>query len=165
MWTLLLLGLLLTETLALRQLTKTVKNLVLYDGVCKFCNTWVDVCLRVDRQGVLRFAALQSDIGQRALSQCGRQRDDISSIVFIDGPLDTDASSSLNSPLKHYIKSEAVVRIASLLGIPANLFSSLLPMALKDSMYDAVAENRYNIMGKRDSCRLTDPEFDSRFIA
>ena len=31
-----------------------VSNLVLYDGVCRFCNTWVSISLRMDRSGRLK---------------------------------------------------------------------------------------------------------------
>jgi len=26
-------------------------NVILYDGVCGFCNTWVDLVLRIDKNG------------------------------------------------------------------------------------------------------------------
>lgn len=143
-----------------------VKNLVLYDGVCGFCNTWVNVVLRLDRRGLVRFAALQSEFGRKALQQCGREPDDITSIVFLESVnFDSTAAVSGASVPKHYVKSEAVVQVASLLGIPIGLFAKLLPIDLKDGAYDVVAENRYNILGKRTECRLTDPTFSSRFIS
>lgn len=40
----------------------------------------------------------------------------------------------------------------------------LLPQGVRDSAYDTVAENRYSILGKRDTCRLPDPG-DDRFLA
>jgi len=142
---------------------KVVRNLVLYDGVCGFCNTWVNVVLRLDRRGLIRFAALQSDYGRRALAQCGRERDDISSIVFLES-VNFGAVDGASVP-KHFIKSEAVVQVATRLGIPIGLISKLLPLEFKDNAYDVVAENRYNILGKRDECRITDPEYESRFLS
>jgi predicted DCC family thiol-disulfide oxidoreductase YuxK len=140
-----------------------VRNLVLYDGVCGFCNTWVNVVLRLDRRGLIRFAALQSDLGRRALAQCGRARDDISSIVFLES-INFGAVDGTSVP-KHFIKSEAVVQVATRLGIPISLIATVLPLKFKDGAYDVVAENRYNILGKRDECRLTDPEYSSRFLS
>lgn len=136
------------------------RNLVLYDGVCRFCNTWVGIVLNLDTQGKFKFAALQSESGKRALSLCGRRSSDISSIVYIPS-IDGEAAPS---PPKYYIKSEAVVQIGKELGIPTQIIGSILPLALKDDMYDAVASNRYNFLGKYDECRLYHMEYEDRFL-
>ena len=126
-------------------------RVILFDGICRFCNTWVDLVLRLDRRGVIKFAALQSVTGRKMLEKCGRSPDDISSIVYCkEGNC--------------FVKSEAVVQVANELGIPAFVLSGLLPLGIKDKLYDAVANNRYRIMGQYESCRLTDPEFDDRFL-
>lgn len=126
-------------------------RVILYDGICRFCNTWVDLVLRLDRRGVIKFAALQSVTGRKMLENCGRSPDDISSIVYCKGN-------------NCFVKSEAVVQVAKELGIPVFVLSGLLPLGLKDTLYDTVANNRYRIMGQYESCRLTDPEFDDRFL-
>lgn len=40
---------------------------ILFDGVCNLCNGGVNTMLALDRRGVFRFAALQSECGERAL--------------------------------------------------------------------------------------------------
>jgi predicted DCC family thiol-disulfide oxidoreductase YuxK len=42
-------------------------TLVLFDGVCGLCNGFVDFLLPRDPQGALRFGALQSEAGKKAL--------------------------------------------------------------------------------------------------
>jgi len=42
---------------------------LLYDGVCGFCNKTVQVILDRDRRGTMRFAALQSDYGRVVLDR------------------------------------------------------------------------------------------------
>ena len=64
------------------------------------CNGGVNFMLDWDREGVYRFAALQSDAGRRLLQRCGRSPDDISSIVLVEA-----AGGS-------YTKASAVLRIA-----------------------------------------------------
>jgi len=130
----------------------TFSRIVLYDGVCRFCNSWVNLVLRLDRRGTIKFAALQSEVGQSILRRCGRETDDISSVVYCkDGNC--------------FVKSEAVVQVASDIGIPLRLFSWMAPLSLKDAMYDAVANNRYRLMGKLESCRISDDNFDHRFLS
>ena len=58
------------------------RPIVLYDGVCRMCNFWVDWVLANDREKNVRFCALQSDVGRALLERSGRRPDDISSIVL-----------------------------------------------------------------------------------
>lgn len=136
------------------------RPIVLFDGVCNMCNSAVNLALDWDPQGKLRFSALQSNVGRSLLEANGRSADDISSIVLItrDGA---------------YIKSDAVLKITEeltptiLLPLkPAAVLSRfVVPQFLRDLIYDGVADNRYDIMGKKDECRFdSDGEFDDRFV-
>jgi predicted DCC family thiol-disulfide oxidoreductase YuxK len=146
-------------------------------------------------EGQFRMAALQSPAGRRLLSACGRSPDDISSIVLVEGTADAPGTSSSTlrggprserrknpsvinqdsvlsrarrKSLRHYTKSEAVLRIAARLpnGFPLlAMFGMPFPSLIRDSVYDMVADNRYAILGKRNVCRLTDAGFESRFIS
>ena len=41
----------------------------------------------------------------------------------------------------------------------------IVPQFLRDIIYDGVADNRYDLMGKRNECRFdADGEFDDRFV-
>ena len=133
--------------------------MILYDGVCNLCNGGVNFAIDMDAKasGSVRFAALQSDVGRAMLRDCGRNADDISSIVFVV------------SPTRAYVKSEAVLRIAEYMKPPLPTlggFGMLFPTPLGDFVYDLVADNRYNILGMRDECRLgrDDAEFKDRFL-
>lgn len=67
---------------------------------------------------------------------------------------------------KFHIKGDAAVRIIAEIE-PAPIgksTGSLVPKFVKDSLYDVVATNRYSILGKRDECRVRDPD-DDRFLA
>ena len=68
-----------------------------------------------------------------------------------------------------YIKSDAVLRIATYLENPllplAGAIGPLFPRFIRDNVYDVVADNRYEILGMKDECRLGDDRFDERFVA
>jgi len=120
--------------------------------------------LRLDKKGTFKFAALQSDLGQKALILCNRPND-LSSIVYIEEEIDFDCSrKNLQSCVNHHIKSEAVVKILKKLGVPIYLISGILPRVVKDGLYDIVAENRYSLMGKYDECKIYGPEYGERFL-
>jgi len=136
------------------------RPVILFDGVCNMCNNAVNLALDWDPKGKLRFSALQSDVGRSLLEANGRKADDISSIVLVtkDGA---------------FVKSDAVLKITeeltplSLLPLkPAAVLGRfIVPKFLRDVIYDGVADNRYQLMGKRTECRLDDDgEFEKRFV-
>lgn len=113
-----------------------------------------------DPKGKLRFSALQSNVGRALLEVNGRNNDDISSIVLV----------TANGA---YTKSDAVLKIteelAPLQFLPLKplgvLGRYLVPKFLRDIIYDGVADNRYDLLGKQDYCRFDgDGEFDDRFV-
>ena len=136
------------------------RGVILYDGVCNLCNGAVNFALEYDAEpsrGSVRFAALQSETGRAMLVNAGRDADDISSIVFVEGAM-----------VESYVKSEAILRIARRMRAPfpqLSALGSLVPRAIGDFVYDAVADNRYSLLGKRDACpNLYDDENDERFL-
>ncbi|KAK9807843.1 hypothetical protein WJX72_011030 [[Myrmecia] bisecta] len=130
------------------------RPVVLFDGVCNICNGGVDSLLKFDKEGKHRMAALQSTPGKQLLQQSGRAPDDISSIVLVEEG-------------RHYVKSDAILRIGRSLNpaffVLANA-ALAVPKVIRDTVYDQVANNRYNLLGKRDTCRLADDAFRERFI-
>ena len=128
-------------------------NVILYDGICQFCNTWVDLCLRADKNSVFRYAALQSRTGGDLLQRIGKSRDDLSSVVLV--------KEDKFGNVKGYTKSEAAVQVIKELDVPAfspfvYLLSKFLPMNLKNGLYDEVAKRRYEFMGKRSTMERLD---------
>lgn len=139
-------------------------GVVLFDGVCNMCSSGVDFMVRWEAARVggepgLRFAALQSEPGRELLRECGRSPDDISSIVLVAGP-GGGRAAGLGGPEQSagfWVKSEAILRIAQECRAPLPwlaAFLHLLPLWFRDSVYDFVANNRYSVFGRRDSCRL-----------
>ena len=132
-----------------------VESWLMFDGVCNLCNGGVNLALDLDPPGRLRFAALQSDAGRALLRRAGRAPDDISSIVLVE---ERDA----------FVKSDAVLRIATYLENPllpaAGTLGVLVPGFARDAVYDLVANNRYEILGMKDECRLSDDRFEDRFV-
>lgn len=136
-----------------------LRPVVLFDGVCMFCNQGIDTLLALDINRKIRVAPLQSALGRSLMMACGRDPDDLSSMLVVE----SDKRLSL--------KSDAAIRIAEVAaphpllgGALEKAAKMLLPQTIRDGAYDQVAENRYSIMGKRDECRLPDPG-DDRFIA
>ena len=131
---------------------------LLYDGVCGFCNGAVQTILRHDRRGRLRFAALQSDYGRAALAR-HPELSGVDSVVFLEASPETGGE-------RVSVRSEAGLRVASYLGGPWKFFllGRLLPARVRDYLYDLFARHRYKLFGKYDTCLLPPPEMRARFI-
>ncbi|HVJ82265.1 MAG TPA: thiol-disulfide oxidoreductase DCC family protein [Planctomycetia bacterium] len=127
--------------------------ILLYDGVCNFCDASVRFILKRDRAGRVRFAALQSPIGRSLVRERGLDPDDLSGIVLIEG----DSFSR---------KSTAALRALRYLRFPWPLLSGFLifPRFFRDFIYDIIAKHRYRWFGKRDACRIHTPPERARFL-
>lgn len=129
---------------------------LLYDGVCGFCNKAVQTILKHDRRGELRFAALQSEYGQAVLGRHPELRG-VDSVVFVErGP----------GGERVHVRSGASLRVAAYLGGAWKLFlaARVVPAPVRDFFYDLVARYRYRFFGKYDACLLPPPEVRARFI-
>lgn len=129
------------------------RPLVLFDGVCNFCDASVRFIIKRDPRRIFRFAALQSRPGQQELKHCGLPESDLSTIVLIEGP-------------KIYTRSTAALRIARRLnGLWPLLYVLLLiPRPIRDALYGLIAKNRYRWFGKKEACSVPTPDIMERFL-
>lgn len=129
---------------------------LLYDGVCGFCNWSVQLILERDRRGEMRFAALQSDYGAAVVARHPELRG-VDSVVFVERARGGE---------RIYVRSEAALKVAAYLGGFWRVFlaAKVLPRAARDYLYDLFARNRYRVFGKYDTCMLPPPEVRSRFL-
>ena len=130
-----------------------IAPIVLFDGVCGLCNRSVQWLLKHDRQGVLRFAALQSAAGRNLFEQHALGEMDLSTVALIEEE-------------KAHLRSQAALRILKLLGAPWSFFYPLIliPAPLRDSLYNCIAGHRYQWFGRLDSCVVPDHGVADRFL-
>jgi predicted DCC family thiol-disulfide oxidoreductase YuxK len=124
-----------------------------FDGVCNLCNGAVQFVVDHDLHGRIRFASLQSDVGEAVLDRLDLPRDDLETVVLVEGN-------------RAYTKSAAAIRACELLGGVYRLASVgwVVPRGVRDRLYDIVAEHRYRWFGRKDQCMVPTPELRSRFV-
>ena len=129
-----------------------MERLVLFDGVCNFCNGAVNFVIRHDDGKMFKFATLQSEIGQQMRTKYGIG-EDVDSIILIDNG-------------KAYMHSTAGLQIARRLGGIWSLayVFIIVPASLRDFCYKLFAKYRYQIFGKQDACMLPTPDVRERFL-
>ncbi len=136
---------------------------LLYDGLCAFCDWTVRWVIRADRHAVFRFAALQGALAAGVRARHPRL-EAIDSLVLVEG--DHVGPDQTASPERVSVRSGAVLRIAALLGGPWKvlLLLRVVPRPVRDWAYDIFARNRYRLFARYDECALPPPEVRDRFL-
>ena len=62
---------------------KDKRPVILFDGVCNFCNFNVNLVLRWDTKGKFRFAPIQSKVGEALMVDSKRDPTDMSSMLLV----------------------------------------------------------------------------------
>ncbi|RDB06294.1 thiol-disulfide oxidoreductase DCC family protein [Runella aurantiaca] len=129
-----------------------MSDVILFDGVCNFCNASINFVIDRDAARRFRFASLQSDFGQRLLAENNRQLTDFDTVLLLrEGKL--------------YEKSDAALEIARYLkGWSWLYLFRFVPRFIRDFFYDIIAKNRYRLFGKSESCRIPTPEEKKLFV-
>jgi predicted DCC family thiol-disulfide oxidoreductase YuxK len=136
----------------------TAPSLVLYDGVCGFCDAGVRWLLAHDECGRFRFAPLQGAAAAALRERHPEIGDSLDSMAYVD---------SSGGRERVHLRSEAVFCILAELDRPWRWVAFLrwLPRPLTDLGYDIFARLRYRVFGRLDECRVPTPTERQRFLA
>jgi predicted DCC family thiol-disulfide oxidoreductase YuxK len=128
-------------------------RLILFDGVCNWCNAWVSFTIAHDPEGQFKFGTLQSEQAQRILRDLNLSATDYQTFLLMEG-------------CRVYAKSTAVLRVLRHLSWwwPLYYVGLLVPVFLRDVAYDFVAQHRYRWMGRASTCRVPTQEERERFV-
>jgi predicted DCC family thiol-disulfide oxidoreductase YuxK len=126
---------------------------VLFDGVCNFCDATINFLIRQDPRAVLRFAPLQEPAGQRLLQQLNLPTNTFDTFLLLDAG-------------RVYARSTAGLRVLRRLGgLWAGLYGFMLvPAFVRDGVYQLIARNRYRWFGRKDACMIPDAGVRGRFV-
>ena len=128
-------------------------RVIVFDGVCNWCNAWVNFTLAHDLHGKFKFGTLQSQPAQQILKELGFHADDFETFLLLERG-------------RVFTKSTAALRIVRhLSGLwPLFYLGIVVPRPLRDAAYDYIARRRYRLMGKSETCRVPTPAERNRFV-
>lgn len=126
---------------------------ILFDGICNYCNAMVNFIIRQDKKKIFRFAALQSGAGQEILREFDLPKNNLESFILVDNG-------------KIYQRSSAALRLYHKLSWywKWTLVFWIVPKFIRDGVYNLVAKNRYKWFGKKERCMIPLPEVRDRFL-
>ncbi len=128
-------------------------KIIIFDGVCNFCNWAVNFIIKRDKGNIFIFAASQSRAGQEIIHKHKLDAKGYETIILtIDGDI--------------FVKSEAVLEIFKYLkgGWKYLRILKIFPRIFRDRGYTVFAKFRYKIFGKRDTCMVPMDELKNRFL-
>ena len=130
---------------------KNKSMVVFFDGVCNLCQGSVRYLIKHDKKNALKFASLQGSYAKSFLPST--ELESLDSILLYDGE-------------NLYKKSSAVLKLSKLLGGWHRLLvlGHLLPIFIRNGLYDLVAKNRYQWFGKQNQCMQPSADLKSRFL-
>ena len=130
------------------------RPIIIFDGYCVLCSGWANFVLRHDHAGTFRLVPAQSPLGQALYVHLGLDPKDYeTNILLADGLA--------------WFKSEGSIRMAEGLALPWSLAAvfRLLPLRLRDKLYELVARNRFRLFGRRDTCYVPTVDHKDRFLS
>ena len=127
-------------------------DIILYDGVCVLCSTWVRFVASRDTTKRFRFTPIESEYGRAMAKALGIDANDPdTNAVIINGSAlyRSDAAIAVLSTLPYWgwIK---VLKIA--------------PIGIRDIVYNGIARNRYQWFGRHDVCDVGGVRFSDRIV-
>ena len=131
---------------------------LIYDGLCKYCNRAVQFSLAHDTRGIVRFTPLQGVFARTLLARRPELRD-VDSLIFVEA--DAETGAELIST-----RFDAVLRLSSYLGDGWHAMSLLriVPAAIRNGAYALCARVRYRVFGTYKACPLPSAAQQARFI-
>ncbi len=129
------------------------RNIILFDGVCNFCNGILQLLIKLDQKNQFYYASLQSTFGQELLKKYQLSVKKFDSFVYI-------------KKNKSFEKSNAVLEILRDIGKPLSFLYMLkiIPNSIRDKGYDFIAKYRYIVFGKRKQCVIPTKEIQNKFL-
>ena len=130
----------------------TNNPVLLFDGVCNFCNNMVNFAIRNDRKGKLKFTPLQSETARKLIQQ-HKVSTSADTIVFITNN-------------KAYTYANAAIRVCKYLDWPARLLYIfiIVPSFISQPLYKWFARHRYKWFGRKETCMVPTASLKERFL-
>ncbi len=132
------------------------QNIIFFDGVCGLCNRTVDFVLREDHARIFLYSSLQGETFRKIAPQ-RPEAIDANSLFVLRRNLEEDVLLKRSEAILYILDHLPRYRWLGRLG-------RIFPLWIRDGIYRLIAATRYQIWGKRDSCRLPNAEERARFL-
>jgi predicted DCC family thiol-disulfide oxidoreductase YuxK len=132
---------------------KEHNRIILFDGACNLCSGFMRFVYKYDSKKYFKFAWIQEEKGKEILEWLGLPTDEYATIILIKNG-------------QAFYKSNAFLKIVRYLRFPWPVLNIgiIIPIFIRDWIYDMVARNRYRLFGKKDHCLVPTGDLLGRFF-
>jgi predicted DCC family thiol-disulfide oxidoreductase YuxK len=129
------------------------RYIVVFDGVCNFCNSAVNFIIKRDPEGIFVFAPMQTELAKQLMQKHEIYNADIDTFLLIKND-------------QCFVFSNAALEITKDLTGLWYLFNvfRVIPSSVRDTIYKAFGRNRYRLFGRQETCIIPTEEVRTRFI-
>ena len=130
------------------------KPIIIFDGHCVLCSRFARFILRRDSAGHYRLLPAQTPLGDALYRHYDLDPENYQTNILLENGI-------------AWFRSESSIRIIAGLGFPWSMIRvfRILPLSLRDWLYEWVARNRFNFFGRQDACMLGAPGHEDRFLS
>lgn len=131
----------------------TKNAIVMFDGVCNFCNSSINFIIRKDKEDYFRFLTLQSEKGKAIIERHHLDPENLQTVILLENG-------------RIYTRSTAALRIVRHLKGGWKLLYAfvIVPPVIRDFVYNIIAKNRYRWWGKQEACMVPTQEVRKKFL-
>ena len=126
-------------------------NIIYFDGVCVLCNGFAKWVIAQDADKKFKFSVLGSE-RYEALAQKHPEISKVDSVVYQRGD-EVFLRGQAIREIIHDLSTNKLVKISV----------ATIPLFILNFGYKFVAQTRYSVFGKYDTCPLMTPEWRDRF--
>ncbi|WP_419701713.1 thiol-disulfide oxidoreductase DCC family protein [Mucilaginibacter sp. NFX135] len=130
------------------------KDIILFDGVCNFCNSYINYVIAHDKANKFAFAPLQSRTATRMAARFQTDFKTLNSVVVIHG----DVVYTHSAAVIHIIKN------LSTIWLPMAYLAHLVPPFIRNRVYTAFANKRYVLFGQSETCMIPSIQVKNKFL-
>jgi predicted DCC family thiol-disulfide oxidoreductase YuxK len=129
------------------------KNIVVFDGLCNFCQDSVNFIIKRDPNKVFTFTSAQSQNGQDIINKFNVPEVGEDTFLLVKNNI-------------CFLRTNATLEISKDLSGFWSLFYvfKVIPRPIRDYCYDVFAKYRYTMFGKRNSCLTPTENIKDRFL-
>jgi predicted DCC family thiol-disulfide oxidoreductase YuxK len=133
---------------------KTHSHIILFDGECNLCSGFLKFVYKRDKKGIFQFAWIQDEVSKEILDWFKMPTDHYDTIILIQNG-------------KAILKSDAFLEIVKNLKFPwpSLTIGKIIPLKMRDSIYDLVAGSRYRWFGQKEACEMPKGDLRERFLS
>ena len=129
------------------------RHIVIFDGVCNFCNGAVNFIIKRDPTGRFAFTPMQSPVGQGLIKKYSATMVGVDTFFLVkDGQCfeRTDAAFEITKDLTGLWHWFRILKV--------------FPKPIRDHFYRLFARNRYSLFGRRETCMVPTASVRERFL-